>query len=149
MLRLCQADVAAVRLSEPEGLRLVAKTGSPEILARWPLPEMLSHESYIGRLTAGKALAHIPDVSADQAWRDDRLVGNTVRFRTGLFVPMLKDNEVIGLTAMGRTRVQPFTARQIGLFTDFAAQATIRSPVANGNTAKSGRCWSMRIASPR
>ncbi len=124
-MRLCEADAAAVRLSEPEGLRLVAKTASPELLARWPLPEMLPHDSYIGRLTASKAPAHIPDVSADQAWGDDRLAGNTYRFRTGLFIPMLKDNEVIGLIALGRSRVRPFTARQIGLFTDFAAQATI------------------------
>jgi C4-dicarboxylate-specific signal transduction histidine kinase len=46
-------------------------------------------------------------------------------FRTGLVVPLLKDNEIVGTITLGRKQVQPFTDRQISLFTDFAAQATI------------------------
>jgi C4-dicarboxylate-specific signal transduction histidine kinase len=40
-------------------------------------------------------------------------------------VPLLKDNEIVGTIALGRKRVQPFTDKQISLFRDFAAQATI------------------------
>jgi C4-dicarboxylate-specific signal transduction histidine kinase len=40
-------------------------------------------------------------------------------------VPLLKDNEIVGIISLGRTRVQPFTDKQICLFTDFAAQASI------------------------
>jgi len=40
-------------------------------------------------------------------------------------VPLLKDNEIVGVISLGRTRVQPFTDKQISLFTDFAAQASI------------------------
>jgi C4-dicarboxylate-specific signal transduction histidine kinase len=47
------------------------------------------------------------------------------RYRTALFLPLLKDNEIIGVISLGRTRVQPFTDKQICLFMDFAAQATI------------------------
>jgi C4-dicarboxylate-specific signal transduction histidine kinase len=46
-------------------------------------------------------------------------------FRTGLVVPLLKDNEIVGLIGLGRKQVQPFTDNQISLFKDFAAQATI------------------------
>src|SRR6185437_14885277 len=45
--------------------------------------------------------------------------------RTGLIVPLLKDNEIVGTITLGRKQVQPFTDKQISLFTDFAAQATI------------------------
>ena len=46
-------------------------------------------------------------------------------FRTGLVVPLLKDNEIVGIISLGRTQVQPFTDKQISLFRDFAVQATI------------------------
>ena len=40
-------------------------------------------------------------------------------------MPVLKDNEIVGTIALGRKQVQPFTDKQISLFRDFAAQATI------------------------
>ncbi len=45
--------------------------------------------------------------------------------RSGLLVPLLKDDEIVGIITLGRKQVQPFTDRQISLFKDFAAQATI------------------------
>ena len=45
--------------------------------------------------------------------------------RTLLFVPMLRNDGLIGSLAFGRQRVEPFTEKEIELVTDFAAQATI------------------------
>ena len=45
--------------------------------------------------------------------------------RTGLVVPLLKDDEIVGPITLGRKQRQPFTDKQISLFRDFAAQATI------------------------
>ena len=45
--------------------------------------------------------------------------------RTGLVVPLLKDNEIVRTIRIGRKQVEPFTDKQISLFRDFAAQATI------------------------
>jgi GAF domain-containing protein len=43
----------------------------------------------------------------------------------GLVVPLLKDNEIVGILSLGRKQLQPFTDKQISLLRDFAAQATI------------------------
>ena len=40
-------------------------------------------------------------------------------------MPLHNDNEIIGTIALGRKQVLPFTDKQISLFRDFAAQATI------------------------
>ncbi len=45
--------------------------------------------------------------------------------RTGLLLPLLKDDEIVGTITLGRKQLQPFTDKQISLFRDFAAQTTI------------------------
>jgi C4-dicarboxylate-specific signal transduction histidine kinase len=58
--------------------------------------------------------------------RDDSWIAAVnAGYRATLIVPLLKDNEIVGTISLGRTQVQPFTDKQICLFTDFAAQATI------------------------
>jgi C4-dicarboxylate-specific signal transduction histidine kinase len=52
------------------------------------------------------------------------MVANT-GVQTGLTVPLLKGDEVVGIISLGRKQKQPFTDKQIFLCKDFAAQATI------------------------
>jgi signal transduction histidine kinase len=122
--RLCQAEVGVLRLSEQAGLRLVAANGD---LPR-SLPELLEHSSYIGQFAASLSPVHIPDQAAHELYRRrDPYFLTSVNwgFRTALFVPMVKDENVIGVLSVARTHVQPFTDKQIELVTDFAAQAAI------------------------
>src|SRR5882757_2917389 len=126
--RLCRADMGSLRLSEEGGLRLAAVRGDPLVVsqARSSFP-VLDKESFLGRLATSRSPTHIPDLTALEGdHRDDHWVtAAKARYRTALFLPLLKDNEIVGVISLGRKQVQPFTDKQISLFRDFAAQASI------------------------
>jgi signal transduction histidine kinase len=127
--RLCRADAGSLRLSEESGFRLVAVRGDPLLVSQvWSsFPVLTEKGSFPGRLAPSRLLTHIPDLTAVEGDLRDDFWTTAVNagFRTGLFVPLLKDNETVGYIALGRKRVQPFTGKQISLFRDFAVQATI------------------------
>jgi GAF domain-containing protein len=127
--RLCRADAGGLRLSEEGGLRLVAVRGDPFLVSQaWSsVPVLAEKGSLPDRLAARRLPTHIPDFTAVEGDRRDSTLSVAVNagYRTGLYVPLLKDNEIVGLIILARKRVQPFTDQQISLFTDFAAQTTI------------------------
>jgi C4-dicarboxylate-specific signal transduction histidine kinase len=126
--RLCRAELGVFRLVEKSGLRLVANNLSPAVLERYSPPMLLEHGSFVGRLTARKSPVHIPDLAAHEVHRaGDAAAVALVKsgIRTSLLVPMLKNDELIGLLAIGRQRLERFTEKEIELVTDFAAQAAI------------------------
>jgi signal transduction histidine kinase len=129
VVRLCRADIGSLRLSEESGLRLVAVRGDPILVSRVrsSFPVVAEKESLSIRLAASRSPTHIPDVTAFEGDHRDVLwtaILNT-GYRTCLSVPLLNDNEMLGIIGLSRTRVQPFTDKQISLFSDFAAQASI------------------------
>jgi signal transduction histidine kinase len=126
--RLCRADIGTLRLSEENGLRCVAGQGDPLLVSQLsPFPVLAEKGSLPCRLTTSRLPIHIPDLTALEGDHRDDFWTTVVNagLRTGLVVPLLKDNEMVGIVALGRKQVQPFTDKEISLFTDFAAQATI------------------------
>jgi signal transduction histidine kinase len=126
--RLCRADMGSLRLSEESGLRLVAVRGDASLVSQvWSSFPVLDKESFLGRLATSRLPAHIPDLTALEGDHGDDLwvTAAKARWRTALFVPLLKDNEIVGIISLGRKEMQPFTDKQITLFRDFAAQASI------------------------
>jgi DNA-binding winged helix-turn-helix (wHTH) protein len=123
--RLCRADAGSLRLSEESGLRLVAVRGDPILVSQvWSsFPVLVEKGSLPGR----RLPTHIPDLTAVEGDHRDDFWITVVNagFRTILAVPLLKDNEIVGIINLGRKQVQPFTDKLISLFRDFAAQATI------------------------
>jgi GAF domain-containing protein len=127
--RLCRADAGTLRLAEESGLRLVAVRGDPFWVTQALLvPALAEKGSLLSRVAASSLPTHIPDLAAlegDRHPNDFSTRPVNAGFRTGLFVPLLKDNEIVGIIALGRKQLQPFTDKHISLCRDLAAQATI------------------------
>jgi signal transduction histidine kinase len=126
--RLCRADIGTLRLSQECGLRLVAVQGAPLLVSQvWSsFPVLAEKGSSLSRLATSRLPTHIPDFAAFEGDRDDYwITAVNAGIRTGLAVPLLKGNEIVGIITLGRKQVQPFSDKQISLFRDFAAQATI------------------------
>jgi signal transduction histidine kinase len=127
--RLCRADTGTLRVSEESGLRRVAMRGDPLLVSQlWSsFPGLAENGSLPSRLATSRLPTHIPDLTALEGDRRDDFWTTTVNagLRTGLIVPLLKDDEIVGTITLCRKKLRPFTDKQISLFTDFAAQATI------------------------
>ena len=81
-------------------------------------------DSGIGRTLLERAPVHILDVQTDASYtltKAQKLGG----YRTVLCAPMLRGGEPIGVFALARHTVRPFTERQIELLATFADQAVI------------------------
>ena len=86
-------------------------------------------EDPLSRLSRTKQVVHIADLREEEAYIKAypplRAVVDDGGGRTLLVVPMLKDNALVGAIAIYTQEVRPFTDKQIGLVTNFAAQAVI------------------------
>jgi signal transduction histidine kinase len=129
--RLCEAKFGHLLIYEGERFRVAAVHAAPskltDFLNRGPFPAGAA--TGLGRLASTKRVVHVADLKAEQAYLDrDPLRVATVDgagARTGLAVPMLKENKLVGAIVIYRQEVRPFTDRQIELVSTFADQAAI------------------------
>jgi GAF domain-containing protein len=124
--RLCQAEKATItRQIDGVFYRAEAFGFSQEYMDYVKdVPVELERGNLNGRVLLERRVIHIPDVlnDPDYTWAKAQELGG---FRTVLGVPMLREGKPIGVLALTRSEVRPFTDKQIELVSTFADQAAI------------------------
>jgi signal transduction histidine kinase len=124
-VRLCEAEMAAIVRPQGATFQYAASHGFPpefiEIAKTYPVGD---RGTVSGRAIAEGRPIHIHDVLADPEYTFTR-AQQVAGFRTLLGLPLLRENVPIGVIALGRTTVRPFTEKQIELVSTFADQAVI------------------------
>jgi len=123
--RLCDASFAFVMLSQGERLTLGARTScSPEFAAFLSEGKAPNRATATGRAALERKPVQVLDFLAES----EALVTPAHRaegIRTVLAVPMLRDDALLGVIAVWRREVRPFSVKQIKLLETFARQAVI------------------------
>ena len=123
--RLCGSDGATITIREGEVFRYVSAYALDDeywttLRQRTLVP---GRETVHGRVALEGRVVHVADITADPDYAAPETV--TAGRRTILGVPLLREGTVVGTISMGRSRVEPFSERQIELVRTFADQAVI------------------------
>src|SRR5215469_11403108 len=122
--QLCAADRGVIFLRDGDVYRVKAIYGfSPEGV-QYAQEIRPGRSSVTGRVALEGRAIHIHDVLADPEYEPTGYQ-KSFGFRTNLGVPLLRDGTTIGVFALNRDKVKPFTDKQIELVTTFADQAVI------------------------
>jgi signal transduction histidine kinase len=131
--RVCEASYGALWACEGDGFRNVALHGALPADYAAELRRMANFrphsETPLARVARTKVTVHTADMSTEKSYidRDPLAVAGVevAGIRTLLCVPMLKEQELVGVIVIYRREVRPFTDKQIALVENFAAQAVI------------------------
>jgi GAF domain-containing protein/anti-sigma regulatory factor (Ser/Thr protein kinase) len=124
-VRICGASFGNLLLYDGEKFRHVALHNAPQAWVaeqeREPVPPRdLARVLY--SIPDAKRVVHIGDLTAVNP---NEPIATIAGARTLLIVPMLKQDGLVGVIAVYRQEVRPFTDKQVELVSNFARQAVI------------------------
>jgi signal transduction histidine kinase len=129
-VRICDAKFGNLWVREGDKFRIVAIHGGSQEYNDAMFSEPLvavPPESAIGKVAATGEVVQIDDVANAPTYGMKLRIATIqiAKARTLVAVPMLKEKDVVGVIAIYRQEVRPFTEKQIALVESFAAQAVI------------------------
>ncbi|MGY8685180.1 GAF domain-containing protein [Bradyrhizobium sp. UFLA05-153] len=121
---ICEAEEAHVALRDGDHLVFQVQHGSaPVVWKRRPINRLW----VTGRAAVDRRAVHVHDLLSPEGdeFPDGRELARRDGARTVLAVPLLREGECIGVIALRRMEVRPFSEKQIELLQTFADQAVI------------------------
>jgi class 3 adenylate cyclase/predicted component of type VI protein secretion system len=126
---LCHAACGGLSTYDGLSMRTVASRGYPgeAIEAFREFVPPVGAMSY--DIVQGASVVHVADVSESEAYRSGVssvvTMVDTTGIKTGLWIALRKDNDLLGMMNLYRAEIRPFTDKQVSLLQNFAAQAVI------------------------
>ena len=130
-VRICGASFGNIYRWGDEGLSIIAScnTVAAFVEQRRQEPFRPSRINPVGQMIASKKTVHVHNMAETEAYLSgDPVAVASVEIagaRTGLAVPILKENNLIGAFTLGRQEIRDFSEREIALIVSFANQAVI------------------------
>jgi class 3 adenylate cyclase/putative methionine-R-sulfoxide reductase with GAF domain len=147
-MRLCASEYAMLYVVDGDVLLAVAGVGGVHQL-EWDKehPHAFDRTTWAGRTAVTREIVHVPDVHEDTEYA---YPGPRTGFRAGLGVPVLFEDDLIGVLLIVREQPQSFTDDQIQLVQTFADQVAVT--IANArltNAVERQRTELARFVSPQ
>jgi GAF domain-containing protein len=128
--RLCDAEFGTLWTYDGKRLHPAGLYRVPAGFAEFLREPIGADESAVyAAIVGGQGFVHVPDLADSDAYREGQpLRRATVDLggaRTGLAVAIRKDKTLLGIFAVYRQEVRPFSHKQIALLQNFATQAVV------------------------
>jgi len=125
-LALCKAEYGWIRQFDRDGTSRTVAARRPDQTVATALPplDVRTGGGLLGRTYRERRTVHVADIAEDPTVSNSAAMVR-IGARTGLGVPLLRGDEVLGVLVLVRIEVRPFDEREIELVESFARQAAI------------------------
>jgi GAF domain-containing protein len=127
-VRVLKCDLAAALLRDGDTYSVAASANVQGLLTdfvpAYPIP-IDPNANFISRAMVGKTTLHLPDWSLIDVPPHERVIQNLVGAKSSLYLPLLREDECIGVLSLVGTRPNSFGPKEIAQAESFRDQALI------------------------